>query len=165
MIMAVDVQYAEEGTARVAAVLFEQWTDSTPRHEFTIECSNIAEYEPGKFYLRELPCILAILEVIPDALSGIVVDGHVDLGERGPGLGRHLYDALDGQIPVIGVAKSFFPDTGAIEVQRGNSRRPLYVSSAGIPASEIALGVGRMHGKYRFPTLLKRVDSLARGRP
>lgn len=163
MFMAVDVQYGEDRTARVAAVLFESWTDRHPRHELTLEMGNVAEYEPGKFYLRELPCITAIMEMVPDAFSCIIVDGYVDLGPRRPGLGRHLFDALDEKIPVIGVAKSFFPDTGALEVCRGESR-PLYVSTAGYAAPEAALGVERMYGDHRLPALLKRVDSLARGR-
>lgn len=165
MFVAVDVQYGEGGTACVAAVVFEDWADSAPHRELTVDVEGVAEYEPGKFYLRELPCILAILELIPESPTCIIVDGHVDSGSRGPGLGRHLYNALDGETPVVGVAKSYFPDTGAIEVCRGESCRPLFVAGAGFPAPEAAQGVKSMHGEFRIPTLLKRVDSLARGRP
>ncbi len=164
MFLAIDAQYEDDGTATVAGVLFENWASTQPRHEVSIEVNNVADYEPGRFYLRELPCIWAVLELVPDALTCIVVDGYVDLGDK-PGLGRHLYDHLDGAIPVVGVAKSSFPDTGAEEVLRGGSRRPLFVTAAGVPAPEAAIGVSRMHGKHRFPTMLQRVDALARGRP
>ncbi len=163
MFLAIDAQYEDDGTATVAGVLFENWASTQPRHEVSIEVSNVAEYVPGQFYLRELPCILAVLELVPDALTCILVDGYVDLGDQ-PGLGRHLFDHLDGAIPVIGVAKSSYPSSGAHEVYRGGSTRPLFVSTAGIPAPEAAIGVTRMHGPHRFPTLLQRVDHLARGR-
>lgn len=163
MFLAIDAQYGEGGTATVAGVLFENWDSPTSRHEVSIDVVNVAEYEPGRFYLRELPCILAVLELIPDALSCIVVDGYVDLGNK-PGLGRHLFDHLEGAVPVVGVAKSSYPDAGAEEVLRGESRRPLYITAAGVTAPEAAIGVGRMHGEHRFPTMLQRVDALARGR-
>tara|TARA_Y100000310_G_scaffold279517_1_gene298685 strand:- start:16096 stop:16590 length:495 start_codon:yes stop_codon:yes gene_type:complete len=163
MFLAIDAQYGDDGTATVAGVLFENWASTQPRHEVSIEVNNVADYEPGRFYLRELPCILAVLELIPDALTCIVVDGYVDLGDR-PGLGRHLFDHLDGSVPVIGVAKSSYPDAGAEEVLRGDSRRPLFVTAAGLTAPEAAIGVGQMHGPHRFPTLLQRADHLARGR-
>ncbi len=47
-----------------------------------------------------------------------VIDGYVWLDDQGKkGLGARLYDALDAQIPVIGVAKTLFATaTSAIEV-------------------------------------------------
>jgi deoxyribonuclease V len=47
-------------------------------------------------------------------------------------------------------------------VQRGHSRRPLYVSAAGIDAETAARYIQDMHGTYRLPTLLRRVDQLCR---
>jgi deoxyribonuclease V len=49
-------------------------------------------------------------------------------------------------------------------VLRGGSARPLYVTAAGLSADEAARRVRDMHGPYRIPTLLKRVDQLCRGR-
>lgn len=36
----------------------------------------------------------------------IIVDGFVHLEDDKPGLGKHLYDALNGKVRVIGVAKN-----------------------------------------------------------
>jgi len=51
--------------------------------------------------------------------------------------------------------------SSCIPVVRGVSRRPLFVTTAGINAEEAAKGVQAMHGPYRIPTLLKLVDSAA----
>jgi deoxyribonuclease V len=82
------------------------------------------------------------------------------LGER-PGLGRWLFLSLDGKIPVIGVAKSPFRGSSGVPLFRGNSVRPLYVTSAGVEPKEACERIRRMHGLHRVPTLLKRVDLLA----
>lgn len=84
------------------------------------------------------------------------------IGDR-PGLGRHLFEILGHRIPVIGVAKSRFADAPGIEILRGGSRRPLYVTSAGIDPRGASEKIRTMHGSHRIPTLLKRVDLLARG--
>jgi len=47
-------------------------------------------------------------------------------------------------------------------VLRGDSRRPLYVTAAGLDPAAAALHVRSMHGPFRIPTLLKRVDQLCR---
>ena len=47
---------------------------------------------------------------------------------------------------------------------RGNSKSPLFVTARGVSASDAALHVKQMHGPHRIPTLLARVDGLARGR-
>ena len=134
MILATDVQYHDQG-ATVAGVLFHDWKDANAEKVIMTEIQDVAPYVSGQFYQRELPCLLALLEDVGDAVECIVVDGFVYLdGEQKPGLGKYLYDALDGQIPVIGVAKSAFkdspPDTALL---RGNSQNPLYVTSVGIP--------------------------------
>jgi deoxyribonuclease V len=64
---------------------------------------------------------------------------------------------------VIGVAKSAFAGASAIEITRGAGTRPLYVTAIGIDARLAAAHVQSMHGPYRQPTLLKRVDQLTRG--
>jgi len=91
----------------------------------------------------------------------MVVDGYVMFGNR-PGLGQHLFRSLDGKIPVIGVAKSRFKGFLASEVFRGGSIRPLYVTSAGMDPKKASEKIRTMHGTHRIPTLLKRVDLLAR---
>jgi deoxyribonuclease V len=123
---------------------------------------SVAEYQPGEFYRRELPCLLAVLERGP-AAEVAVVDGYVWLGPERPGLGAHLFEALGKRIAVIGVAKTRFAGAGeAVPMYRGESRSPLYVTAAGVGVTEAAGWIARMAGPYRVPEMLKRVDQLAR---
>ena len=124
--------------------------------------STFAEYAPGQFYLRELPCLLAVIDRLDALPRTIVVDGYVFLGPERPGLGAHLYDALAGNVPVVGVAKRPFRDAFAVPVRRGESARPLYVTAIGLAVGEAAAHVRAMHGEHRIPTLLRRVDALSR---
>ncbi len=163
MILAVDVQYDEgHDAAQVAGVAFATWLDAEPTDERVVRVQGVEPYVPGEFFRRELPCLLALLGALEHPPELIVVDGYVDLGER-PGLGRHLFEALDGAIPVVGVAKTRFHDAPAVEVLRGTSRTPLLVTAAGMSPEAAAEGVAAMHGAHRIPGLLKRVDQLARG--
>ena len=123
----------------------------------------VAPYRPGNFYERELPAIRAVLaQTGPVEL--LVVDGFVDLDPAGrPGLGAHVHAELGR--PVIGVAKTFFHSaTHAVPVLRGSSRRPLYVTAAGLALAEAAAIVEQMDGGTRIPTALGLVDRLARSR-
>jgi deoxyribonuclease V len=163
MIAALDVFY--HGTSALAAcVLFEEWTSDIPKHELQERIEKVQPYEPGSFYLRELPCLLGILQHLKEHLEVAIIDGYVWLGpENRPGLGGRLYDALNRKTAVIGVAKS--PYRGAVNAQRvlrGKSIRPLYVTSAGMGPAEAAERIAAMHGSHRIPTLLKRVDRLCR---
>ena len=61
-------------------------------------------------------------------LECVVIDGYVWLDEaQKAGLGAHLFAALEGKTPVIGVAKTHFLGAPASEVKRGSAERPLYV--------------------------------------
>lgn len=92
----------------------------------------------------------------------VVIDGYVWLATRRPGLGAHLFDALGRSTIVVGVAKTSFHDNdAAIEVARA-STRPLYITAEGVDVRQAADDVRRMHGAHRIPTMLKRVDRLAR---
>ena len=52
------------------------------------------------------PCILDVLRPIPRP-DIVIIDGYVWLDQKGtPGLGAHLWSALDQQVAVVGVAKS-----------------------------------------------------------
>ncbi|MFG1491665.1 hypothetical protein ABMA58_20600, partial [Oceanospirillum sp. HFRX-1_2] len=66
-ILAVDVQYQAgvndlSDTAYVAGVLFSGWQAEQADAEYRCRVSPVAEYDPGAFYRRELPCILQLLE-------------------------------------------------------------------------------------------------------
>ena len=161
IIAAFDVYYFENGRASAAAVLFSDYSDTEPAAAYTQCLPGAADYIPGEFYRRELPCILALIQQINEALDEMIVDGYVRLGNK-PGLGQHLYESFDGKIPVLGVAKSKFKGSSGAEVFRGGSIHPLYVTSAGVDLQEAAEKIRTMHGPYRIPTLLKRVDLLAR---
>lgn len=160
MIVAVtDVAYRDD-VARAACVLAQGWTASAPLRTWTALRTPVAPYVPGEFRQRELPVLLAVLEGV--RADVVVVDGYVWLDEVGrKGLGAHLHDAV--RLPVVGVAKTPFDGAShARPVLRGESRRPLYVTAAGMDADEAAAHVASMHGAHRLPTLLARADRLAR---
>lgn len=162
MILAVDVFYSSDNIAKIVGLLFENWGDKSPKETIIEHLENIAPYEPGSFYKRELPCILKLLSAInAEILDIIVIDGYVYLDDdKKFGLGAFLYESIDGAIPVIGVAKTSFHDNkqNVVEVFRGNSQNPLYISAIGIDINLAAEYVSQMHGDYRFPTLLKLLD-------
>jgi len=158
-----DVQYLER-TARAAVVVASSWSERDGIEERTVLVEEVAAYRPGAFFERELPCLLAVLRVVTTEIRCVVVDGYVDLQAGAPGLGAHLHDALERAIPVIGVAKTAFRGaTSAVEVLRGRSRAPLYVTARGVDLAEAERLVRGMHGPHRIPTLLQRADHLARG--
>ena len=165
MILAFDTYYFDDN-AKTVAVQFEHWTDAEPIQVFSETLTDIEPYESGSFYKRELPCILSLLKQIDlDAITTIVIDGFVVLDDHGAlGLGGYLYEALDQKIPVIGVAKNNFAkiDQLKVPVLRGDSLKPLYITSKGMDLQQAAAYILQMHGDYRFPTLLKEVDRLGR---
>lgn len=162
MIACLDVSYHND-VAYAAAVIFRNWPDANAVDEKVIRIPDVQPYEPGRFFRRELPCLLAVLKTLLPIHSAII-DGYVWLdGVSKPGLGAHLYQALDGQVAVVGVAKTKLQGADrACEVIRGTSRRPLFVTAVGLPPELAAEYVRSMHGKYRMPTLLARVDYLSR---
>lgn len=163
MLLAVDVQY-EANKAFVAGVSFENWEDEKAGQVFKTVVEEPGEYQPGEFYRRELPCILALLDKFKLAPQTIVVDGFVYLdGTSQPGLGKHLYEALHGTASVIGVAKSAYQGiSDQFALLHGGSLRPLYVTCVGMELAEAMGHIQAMHGKFRMPTLLKLVDTVCR---
>lgn len=163
MILAVDVAYS--GNHAVAAgVMFDSWKDAAAQKDFVTRVDGVADYEPGSFYKRELPCILKLLaehHLEPDC---IVVDGYVFLdGVSKPGLGKLLYDSLNREVAVVGVAKKRFKEIDPkFEVHRGSSKRPLYVTAVGMDAEQAKENIRAMHGASRIPTLLKLADQISR---
>lgn len=145
----------------VACLLFKDWTDERPVRQFTVQVKNVAPYEPGAFYKRELPCLMAALNKVTEPLDFVLIDGNVWLDDSKPGLGAHLFDAI--QKPVIGIAKTAFNgSTFAQHVLRGQSKTPLYVTAAGVDPVVAAQHVAAMHGEHRAPTMVKLVDRLCR---
>jgi len=167
VLVCVDVDYrtAADGgeTATAACVGFAAWPDAVATLELVEHAGAAAAYEPGRFFMRELPFVTAILARVADPIAAIVVDGYAWLAPDRPGLGARLHEARGGREPVIGVAKTRFHGATAIEVLRGASASPLFVTAIGLDAQLAADHIRAMHGPFRIPTLLKRCDSLARG--
>ena len=161
MIICVDVDYRSDAVV-TACVAFAAWTDASPAHEVVLRSDTpAAAYAPGRFFERELPYIRDALAKLGQPIDLVIVDGYVWLGPGHAGLGAHLHAAITK--PVVGVAKTAYLSAPALEVVRGASKRPLYVTAEGIAAAEAAAHVRAMDGPFRIPTLLKRADTLARG--
>ncbi|WP_322618589.1 endonuclease V [Deinococcus terrestris] len=161
--LAADVGYSP-GWAKAAGILFREWTDEHPERVVTAHLASPEEYLPGQFYRRELPALLSVIGPVLLETHTVVIDGYVWLGsERRPGLGLHLWEALERRIPVIGVAKTRFQGTPEeTEVLRGTSGSPLFVTAVGLSLEEAKGHLKGMAGKHRLPTLLKEVDRLSR---
>jgi deoxyribonuclease V len=165
MILALDTYYQND-KAKTVCIRFVNWTDEQPAEVVTEELDGIEAYQPGSFYKRELPCIVSILKKISlQTIDIIIIDGYVLLDDSGKhGLGGYLYEALERKIPVIGVAKTNFANNTLHkgEVYRGDSKRPLYITTLGIPLDTARNYIRSMQGAYRIPTLLKTLDALTR---
>ncbi|WP_298546295.1 endonuclease V [uncultured Aquimarina sp.] len=162
MKLAFDVQYYET-YAKSVCIVFNDWQDETPSEIIIKKVHNIAPYVPGEFYKRELPCIEVILEDIhPNDIELIIVDGYVYLNDdKKLGLGGYLYEKLNNNIPIIGVAKSSFHDNKKYvrEVIRGESTKPLYITAVGLDVDKAKNHIQKMHGEFRMPSLLQILDS------
>jgi len=162
MILAFDTYYFEN-KAKTVCVSFKNWLDKTPFsiEEETIE--NVADYEPGAFYKRELPCILSLIKKYNlNEIELIIVDSYVLLDDNGKlGLGGHLFEKLNKSIPIIGVAKSGFHSNriNTKTLLRGDSKKPLYISAIGIALNTAFEYIKSMDGNYRMPTLLQILDT------
>jgi len=158
-ILVCDVDYSL-GFPVAAGVLFQDW-DSTECALITIKLTDVEEYESGAFYKRELPCILALLDWVEVKLGCIVVDGYVHLGDdKHDGLGAYVNKQTG--IPVIGVAKTYFKGTpDECQVVR-HGTKPLYVTSIGGDEAAARSCIETMHGNFRIPTMLRRVDQACR---
>lgn len=165
MILAFDTGYFDD-RAKTVCIVLEHWRATALHKVYAAVSENIAVYVPGQFYRRELPGILALWQRVEEKdPEAVLIDGFVYLDDEGrPGLGAHLYEQLRGKIPVIGVAKNDYVTIQKNKrlVWRGGSKRPLYVTSAGIDMDVAAHHVQSMAGPFRVPTLLKELDRLTK---
>jgi deoxyribonuclease V len=164
MIACIDAAYSESASSAACVVATDSRASAPTRH-VTIRQGAPIPYEPGAFYKRELPLLLAVLQKAAPVPEIIVIDGYVWLdANRRPGLGAHLYEALGASHTVIGVGKTAFQgaETWCAQVRRGTSTRPLFVSAVGMTSEQAAHIVRDMHGEHRIPTLIHRADTLAR---
>jgi deoxyribonuclease V len=165
MILAFDTYYFD-GKAKTVCLEFEQWNEDKNFKIHTENIDNVEEYIPGEFYKRELPCIISLLNKIDlTNIEAIIVDGFVYLDdEKKYGLGGRLYEKLNNKIPIIGVAKTNFAAIEKLKLAlvRGDSKKPLYITSIGIDLDDAFEKVSSMAGEFRFPTLLKELDRLTK---
>ena len=163
MFICLDTDYCDP-RAQCAYALFESWAATDPVQVDCVQVEQVAPYEPGAFYKRELPGLLKALASIELPLEAIIIDAYVWLDEGRGGLGWHLYEALERKIPVVGVAKTRFrtAEKVAIPVLRGESQNPLWVTAIGIEVDFVAEKVKEMAGEFRVPKLLKLVDGRCR---
>jgi deoxyribonuclease V len=162
--VAVDVHYRDEGGARAAMVAARDRRFATITSTRIATVPVVAPYQPGEFYLRELPPLRAVIPASGD-LGLVIVDGYVDLDPDGrPGLGAHVHG--EWHVPVVGVAKTAFRSaTHAARVFRGRSSRPLFVTAAGMTMTDATRLVSEMSGQFRVPDALRLADRLARDLP
>jgi deoxyribonuclease V len=161
MIVAIDVHYREK-FAKSISIEFDNWQAETPSKINEVFIKEVYEYIPGEFYKRELPCIVEVLKKSSkEEIELIIVDGYVTLDDSGKfGLGAYLYKELRKKIPIIGVAKRRFANNikNVIEIQRGKSKNPIFVTSVGIDLIEASQKIKNMKGDFRMPDLLRILD-------
>lgn len=142
--------------------MFENFSDEKPLKIISKIVDDVAPYESGSFYKRELPCIVSLLQDLDMwDIPLIAIDGFVYLdGEGRYGLGGHLYERLERRVQVVGVAKSPFKGSCKFvrEICRGRSKRPLFISAVGTDLDEAARLVKGMSGEFRMHGLLKILD-------
>lgn len=166
--LALDTYYWSDSLAKTVGVVFNNWSDSEPIKIITDTCTTFGPYIPGKFYIRELPCVLGLLTKIDiSEFDTLITDSFLRLrdsdGNDSDGLGMKLYEALGKPewIDIWSIAKTEFGKCHEIScpVLRGEAINPIYVQALKVgnqKAGEIVRDV--MNGQYRIPTLLKILD-------
>lgn len=163
MYLALDVAYGRDRVSAAGVGFHDPESDRVVLERVRRFEGAPETYEPGNFRKRELPYLEALAGAIAaeHSITSILIDGYVWLGDRA-GLGCHLFDSLDRRIPIIGVAKTRFRSAPARELRRGTSQLPLMITSIGVEIEQAVRLISVMHGAHRIPTLLRRVDQLAR---
>lgn len=178
--IAIDVYYFDDSLAKAVGVIFNNWDDQEPTEVIESWSTEFGPYIPGEFYKRELPCIMDLIEKIPDLkdYDSIIIDGLARLPREMDGLGMKLDDELVNRgiinrmtsikPSIIGVAKSKFSgadeDAGIVKVLRGKAKNPLYVNTTFYGCSSFEAGefIKQMAGNGRIPDLLKLLDKLTK---
>ena len=75
MLLALDVGYSDDHSALAGGVLMVDHRDPAPSRTITKKIAHVSDYIPGSFYLRELPCLLEVLQAITDPVSILIIDG------------------------------------------------------------------------------------------
>lgn len=163
MKLAVCVHYHGDG-AVAAAVAFNEWDAPEASRTFTSRVAHVDKPSRGELDLRALPCVLLVMQEHALQPDVILIDApvHLDAFES-PGPGQKIYEALGGQVAIIGVSTRSLPEMPAqFEVFREEEARPVIVTSVGVDIGAAKTRVRAMHGKRRIPTLLKLAARIAR---
>jgi deoxyribonuclease V len=163
MKLAVNVHF--DGTqANAAAVAFDAWDAAEAARTYVSRITHVEKVPRGELDLRELTCVMQLLREHDLAPELVLVDGFVHLdADETPGLGQHLYRALGGTVPIVGVSKKRLPGLSAqFEVMREEEAPPLFVTCAGIDIGAAKARLRAMHGRKRVPTLMKLAARLAK---
>ena len=90
--------------ARAAAVAFDAWDAPEAAKTYVTHVAHVEKAARGELDLRELPCVMQLLREHQLEPELILIDGFVHLdADETPGLGQHLFHALDGVTPIVGV--------------------------------------------------------------
>ncbi|MCX6715093.1 MAG: endonuclease V [Candidatus Uhrbacteria bacterium] len=162
LIVSLDVAYAN-GQAYGVAVGFRDWLDNTPLFIECVADSIASDYVSGEFWTREVPVLRKLIDRMKphEGRRIFLVDGYVWLDANGKrGIGAVLWeDILHRNDTVIGIAKTSYRDAPHIEVLRCDSKKPLFVTAAGVDPHVAAQAIRNMHGEHRLPTLIKWTDT------
>ncbi len=122
-----DVHYGRE-MASAACLVFEGWQDDRPLEIIQSIQPIPGPYRAGRFYERELPCLLTVLQQTGRTFETLVIDGYVHLKpDAGKGLGEHLHESLASAPKIVGIAKNPLKIADRyLPVHRGRSKKPLY---------------------------------------
>ena len=165
MILAFDTYYFEN-KAKTVCIEFINWYDINNYKVYSEIINDVEDYISGEFYKRELPCILSLLKKIEiKNVEAIIIDGYVYLNDEMKfGLGAYLYESLNKKVPIIGVAKTNFATIvkNKATILRGNSKKPLFITSVGMELNEAVEKIITMGGQYRIPSILKELDRLTK---
>ncbi len=150
--------------ANAAAAAFDAWDAAEATKTYVSRIAHVEKAVRGELDLRELPCVMQLLREHSLEPELILVDGFVHLdADETPGLGQHLYQALGGKVPIVGVSKRRLPGLPAqFEVMREEEAPPLWVTCAGIDIGAAKARLRSMHGRKRAPTLMKLAARLAK---
>jgi len=161
-IVVIDAAYTDTDAA-TAGVFIQRWDASPPEAVQVVTTPVTAAYAPGQLFKRELGGILHLLAGVTWLPEVLLIDAYVTLGSGRKGLGMHLYEALSGAATVIGVAKNpFVGNDTAVPLLRGRSKKPLFITAAGVSTHQAAEKVARMYGTSRIPLMLQLVDRLSK---
>ncbi|MEO6277150.1 endonuclease V [Roseateles sp.] len=150
--------------AQAAAVAFDAWDSPEATKTYLSHIAHVEKATRAELDLRELPCVMQLLREHQLEPELILIDGFVHLdADETPGLGQHLFHALGGGTPIVGVSKTGRPGLPAqFEVMREEETKPLTVTCAGIDIGAAKARLRAMHGRKRVPTLMKLVARLAK---